>query len=82
MGGEEAEMFRFLFGVIVGIILSFIVIYWGGGRTVKTVGEGLTETGKRMERLEGELKKEKEDLWKEMKKKVSGKEEEGQKGRQ
>jgi hypothetical protein len=44
-------MFRFLLGVIVGLILSFLLIYCGGGQTVKKVGEGLTETGKRMERV-------------------------------
>jgi hypothetical protein len=75
-------MIRFLFGVIVGIVLSFLLVYCGGGKMVKTVGEGLTETGKRMEKLEGELKKEKEDLWKGVKKKFSGEEKEGQKGRQ
>jgi len=69
-------MFRFLFGVIVGIVLSFLVVYCGGGSAVKKVGEGLTETGKRMERMEGEFKKEKDDLWKGMKKKISGEEKE------
>jgi hypothetical protein len=73
-------MFRFLFGVFVGIILAFLLIYCGGGKTVKKVGEGLTETGKRMEMLEGEISKEKDDLWKGMKKKFSGEEKDGRKG--
>ncbi len=72
-------MFRFLFGVIVGIVLSFLLVYCGGGKTVKKVGEGLTETGKRMEMLEGEFKKEKDDLWKGVKKKFSGEEKEDSK---
>jgi hypothetical protein len=73
-------MFRFLLGVIVGLILSFLLIYCGGGQTVKKVGEGLTETGKRMERLEGEFKKEKDEIWKGMKKQFSGEEKESPKG--
>jgi hypothetical protein len=66
--------------VIVGIILSFFLVYCGGGKTVKKVGEGLTETGKRMEILEGEIKKEKDEIWKGMKNKVTGDEKQGQKG--
>jgi hypothetical protein len=76
-------MFRFLIGVIVGLLLAFLLIYCGGGQTVKKVGEGLTETGKRMEILEGEFKKEKDEIWKGMKKSFSGEEKESpKKGRQ
>jgi hypothetical protein len=72
MGKKGGPMFRFLFGVIVGVILSFLLVYCGGGKTVKKVGEGLTETGKRMEALEEGFKKESDDLWKGMKKKFTG----------
>jgi hypothetical protein len=54
-------MIRFLFGVIVGVILCFLFLYFGGGRTVKKVGEGLIDTGKKMEALESEVKRGKED---------------------
>ena len=54
-------MIRFLFGVIVGVVLCFLFLYFGGGRTVKKVGEGLIDTGKRMEALESEVKRGKED---------------------
>ncbi len=50
-------------GVIVGILLFFFLLYFGGGKAVKKVGEGLTDTGKKMEALEEVIKKEKEELW-------------------
>lgn len=62
-------MIRFLFGVLVGILLVFLFIYFGGGKAVQKVGEGLTETGKRMEHLEEVMKKEKDEAGKEVKKK-------------
>ena len=73
-------MFRFIFGVIVGLLLSFILIFCGGGKTVKKVGEGLTETGRRMEMLEEEIGKGKDEIWKGMKGKFSGEEKESPKG--
>ena len=73
-------MFRFIFGVIVGLLLSFILIFCGGGKTVKKVGEGLTETGRRMEMLEEEIGKGKDEIWKGMKRKFSGEEKESPKG--
>lgn len=63
-------MIRFLLGVIIGILIFFFFIYFGGGKAVKKVGEGLTETGKRMEMLEGTIKKEKEELEQDVKKKI------------
>jgi hypothetical protein len=54
-------MIRFLFGVIVGVILCFLFLYFGGGKTVKKVGEGLIDTGKKMEVLESEVKRGKEN---------------------
>jgi len=56
-------MIRFLFGVIVGILLCFLFVYFGGGQTVKKVGENLVETGKKMGVLEETIRKEKEELW-------------------
>ena len=63
-------MIRFLLGVVVGILIFLLFIYFGGGKTVKRVGEGLTETGKRIEHLEEVMKKEKDEMGKEIKKKV------------
>ncbi len=63
-------MIKFLFGVAVGIVIFFLFLYFGGGGTVKKIGEGITETGKRMESLEGGLKKEKSETLKDVKKKV------------
>jgi len=57
-------MIKFLFGVIIGILICFLFFYFGGGKTVKKVGEGITETGKKMEVLEETIKKGKEDLGK------------------
>ncbi|MGD0917611.1 MAG: hypothetical protein ABSB22_14265 [Thermodesulfobacteriota bacterium] len=61
MGGER-EMMKFLLGVIVGILIVLLFFYFGGGKTVKKVGEGLTDTGKRMELLEETIHKEKEEV--------------------
>lgn len=63
-------MIRFLFGVVVGILIFFLFIYFGGGKAVKKVGEGLTETGKRMEHLEEVIKKERDETGKELKKRI------------
>jgi len=62
-------MIRFLFGVIVGILIFFFFLYFGGGKSIKKVGEGLTDTGKRMEVIEEVIRKEKEDLGKGIQKK-------------
>jgi hypothetical protein len=53
---------KFLLGVLVGILLCFAFLYFGGGKTVKKVGENLMETGKKMEVMEDTLRKEKEEL--------------------
>jgi len=63
-------MIRFLLGVIVGILLFFFFVYLGGGKAVKKMGEGLTDTGKRMEVIEEMIKKEKEEVGKDIKKKI------------
>ncbi|MFB3884080.1 MAG: hypothetical protein ACE144_02560 [Thermodesulfobacteriota bacterium] len=60
-------MIKFILGVIVGILLLFIFIWAGGGTFVKKVGEGLTDTGKKMEVLEEAIKKEKDEVWDGMK---------------
>ena len=51
-------MISFVLGVIVGIVLCLFFLYFGGGTTVKKIGEGLSDTGKKMETLEGVMKKE------------------------
>jgi hypothetical protein len=56
-------MIKFLFGVLVGILLCFLFVYFGGGKTMKKVGENLIDTGKKMEVMEETIRKEKEDLW-------------------
>jgi len=61
-GGRKA-MIKFLVGVVVGILLFFLFIFFGGGTTVKKIGEGLTDTGKKMENLEEVIKKEKDEVW-------------------
>jgi hypothetical protein len=56
-------MVKFLMGVIIGVLIFFFFIYFGGGKTMKKVGEGLTDTGKKMEALEEVIKKEKDEVW-------------------
>jgi hypothetical protein len=63
-------MIKFLFGVIVGILIFFFFVYFGGGKAVKKVGEGLTDTGKRMEMMEETVRKEREELGKGIQKKI------------
>jgi len=57
-------------GLIVGILIFFFFIYFGGGKTVKKVGEGLTDSGKKMEVMEEMIKKEKGEVEKDVKKKI------------
>jgi len=66
-------MMKFLLGVIVGVLIFFLFLYFGGGTTVKKLGEGLTDTGKKMEALEGTIQKEKEELEKDVEKGVKKK---------
>ena len=68
-------MIKFLFGVIVGILIFFFFLYFGGGKTMKKVGEGLTDTGKKMEALEEVVRKEKEGVTKGIEKKFFKEEE-------
>jgi hypothetical protein len=72
-------MIKFLFGVIVGILIFFFFVYFGGGEAVKKLGEGLTDTGKRMEVIEEMIKKEKGEVGKEIKKKILKEEKEAPK---
>jgi hypothetical protein len=72
-------MIRFLLGIIVGILIFFFFVYFGGGKTVKRIGEGLTDTGKKMEVLEETIRKEKEDVGKGIQKKFFKEEKEIQK---
>ncbi|MCJ7784558.1 MAG: hypothetical protein MUP41_11545 [Desulfobacterales bacterium] len=64
-------MIKFLMGVMVGVLIFFLFIYFGGSKTVKKVGEGLTDTGKKMEVMEQMIKKEKGEVEKDVKKKIS-----------
>ena len=63
-------MIKFLLGVIVGILIFFFLVWFGGGKTVKKFGEGLTDTGKKMEVLEEIIKKEKDEVGSGLKKKI------------
>lgn len=64
-------MGKFLLGVVVGIILVFLFLMLGGGKTVRTVGENLAETGKRMQMIEDSIRKDKETIENVIKKKFS-----------
>jgi hypothetical protein len=72
-------MIKFLFGVLVGILLCFLFVYFGGGKTIKKVGENLIDTGKKMEVMEETIRKEKEDLWPGGKKRIFREEKEAPK---
>ncbi len=72
-------MRNFLAGVIVGILLFFLIIWFGGGKTVKKIGEELSETGKKMEVMEEKIKKEKDEVWDGIKKKFLKEEKETKK---
>ena len=72
-------MIRFLFGVIVGILIFLFFLWFGGGKTVKKVGEGLTDTIKKMDVLVETIKKGKEVVWKGVQKKIFKDEKEIQK---
>ena len=63
-------MIKFIVGVIVGILIFFLFVFFGGGKGVKKLGEGLTDTGKKMEVMEDMIKKEKDDVLKDTKKKI------------
>jgi hypothetical protein len=65
--GGGREMIKFLIGVMIGILIFFFFLYFGGGKTMKKVGEGLTDTGKKMEVMEEMIKKEKNEVWSGMK---------------
>ena len=63
-------MVKFLIGVLVGILIFFFYVYFGGGKALKKVGYGLTDTGKKMEVMEEMIKKKKGEVEKEVKKRV------------
>ena len=75
-------MVKFLTGVIVGLLIFFLFLYFGGGKAMKKIGEGLSDTGKKMEAMEEVIKKEKDDAWKGVKKKILKEEKEVRKGSQ
>jgi hypothetical protein len=72
-------MIKFLMGVVVGILVCLLFMYFGGGKTVKKIGEGLADTGQKMEAVEDLIKKETDDTLKGIKKKVFKEEKPGQK---
>jgi hypothetical protein len=63
-------MFRFLLGIFVGILIFSLFVFFGGGRGMKKVGEGLIDTGKKMESLEERMGKEKDNALKGVKKRI------------
>ena len=71
-------------GVIVGILIFFFFMYFGGGKTLKKVGYGLTDTGKKMEIMEDVIKKKKgemeRDTEKDVKKRVFKEDKDAAKG--
>ena len=69
-------MIKFLMGVVVGILIFFFFFWFGGSKTMKKVGENLSETGKKMEIMEETFKKEKDEALKGIKKKFSKEEKE------
>jgi len=79
-------MIKFLLGVIVGILIFLLFTYFGGGKTVKKIGEELTDTGKKIEAVEGvmkeAIKKETDETLQGMKKKILKEEKDLQKSTQ
>ena len=63
-------MIKFLIGVLVGILIFFVFVYFGGGKTLKKVGYGLTDTGKKIEVMEEIIKKKKGEVEKDVEKDV------------
>ncbi len=63
-------MIKFLVGVVVGILICLLFMYFGGGKTIKKIGEGLADTGEKMEAVEGLMKKETDGTLKGIKKKI------------
>ena len=63
-------MVKFIMGVVAGILIFFLFIYFGGSKAVKKVAEGLTDAGKKMEVIEQIIKKEKGEVEKDGKKKI------------
>jgi hypothetical protein len=63
-------MIKFIMGVIVGILIFFLFIYFGGSKAVKKVADGLTDAGKKMEVIEQIIKKDKGEAEKDVKRKT------------
>lgn len=63
-------MVKFLIGLLVGILIFFFFVYFGGGKALKKVGYGLTDTGKKMEVMEEMIKKKKGEIEKDVEKEV------------
>jgi hypothetical protein len=63
-------MIKFIMGVIVGILIFFFFVYFGGGKTLKKIGHGLTDSGKKIEVMEEMIKKKKGEVEKDVEKDV------------
>jgi hypothetical protein len=63
-------MVKFLIGILIGILIFFFFVYFGGGKTLKKVGYGLIDTGKKMEVMEETIKKKKGQVEKVLEKEV------------
>ncbi len=67
-------MGKFVIGVIVGILIFFLFVYFGGGHALKKVGVGLIDTGKKMEVMEEIIRKKKaepeKDVERDVKKRI------------
>jgi len=63
-------MAKFIMGVIVGILIFFLFVYFGGGRTLKKVGVDLIDTGKKMEVMEEIIRKKKGEAEKDVERDV------------
>jgi len=72
-------MVKFLLGILVGVLIFFLFLYFGGGKSIQKVGEGLIDTGKKMEAVEELMQKEKDGALKDVKKKILKEEKEVQK---
>jgi ABC-type arginine transport system permease subunit len=60
-------MKNFLLGIVIGIIVIILFIYFGGGRALKSLGMMTTDLGERIETVEKSLKDTTQDLIKKKK---------------
>ncbi len=63
-------MKNFLLGIVIGILLIILFIYFGGGRVLKSMGGKTIEVGERVEVYEKKLKEATQDLIKKKKERI------------